>query len=130
MRRTTVQAERGDIVSIKTTVSQDFKDLNDIVQNNVLDDELGTFAAATWHRLYTPYVPMDSGMLAQDVRISPWEIVHNVPYAGRQYRGITHDFRRNKHPLASAQWDQAAMPAKLGTLNRTLTEYLATRRRK
>jgi len=72
-----------------------------------------------WHRLYTPYVPMDTGLLASQVKIDAAErsIAHTVPYANRQYYGGGLNFKRDRHPLASARWDQAAAPSALGSLS-------------
>lgn len=67
-----------------------------------------TRAAREWYKLYTPYVPMDTGRLLRDVRIGPGTIDHRAPYARRVYHGAGLDFRRDKHPLAVARWDGAA----------------------
>ena len=74
--------------------------------------------AVEWHRLYTPYVPMDTGRLASDVTIDSagGRITHGAPYASRLYNGQGMNFNRDKHPLASARWDQAAAPSELGKL--------------
>ena len=70
-----------------------------------------TRAAREWYKLYTPYVPMDTGRLLRDVRIGPGTIDHRAPYARRVYHGAGLDFRRDKHPLAVARWDGAAEKA-------------------
>jgi hypothetical protein len=71
-----------------------------------------------WHRLYTPFVPMDTGQLASSVVIdaASQTITHTVPYARRQYLGDGHSFRRDRNPLAAARWDQAAAPTALERL--------------
>lgn len=51
-------------------------------------DEFGLFAASEWHRLYTPYIPFDSGAMAlMYVTFDPWVITHTAPYAHYQYEG-------------------------------------------
>ena len=73
--------------------------------------EFWTRAAREWHKLYAPYVPMDTGRLLRDVRFGPGTIEHRAPYARRVYHGAGLDFRRDKHPLAVARWDGAAEKA-------------------
>ena len=121
---------------------------------NKVDDRFWTFAAAEWHRLYTPYVPMDSGTLAQQVVIEPKTITHTAPYAHYQYAGAAYGpsfpiaengaivgfyskpgkpkhptgkalrYRKDQHPLSSARWDKAAEPAQKARLIRALQGYV------
>ena len=50
-----------------------------------------TYAAQSWQRLYTPYVPMATGTLSQQTAITAgqnWgQIAHTVPYARYIYYG-------------------------------------------
>ena len=73
--------------------------------------EFWTRAAREWHKLYAPYVPMDTGRLLRDVRFGPGTIEHRAPYARRVYHGAGLEFRRDKHPLAAARGDGAAEKA-------------------
>jgi hypothetical protein len=93
---------------------------------NKLRDHRGlwTYAAMEWHRLYSPYVPMDTGMLTDEVRISPKKIVHVTPYAQYQYNGDSHNFRHDKHPKASAKWDLAAEPTQRPKLEKAVQGYI------
>ena len=52
------------------------------IENN---DPFWTFAASTWHRLYAPYVPFESGELRDSVTIEPNKITHNAVYAHYMY---------------------------------------------
>ena len=79
---------------------------------------------APWYRLYTPYVPMDTGRLATQVRIAPGEIEHLAPYAAHVYRGRGMRFRRDRHPLATRQWDKAARGAQLPKLISRMQEFV------
>lgn len=88
-----------------------------------------TFAAAQWHRLYYDWVPMVTGNLADDVEIRAAEIEHTSIYAGPQYRGAVNGWpivnrTRDRHPLASSKWDEAAAPTQLPKLEETLEDYL------
>lgn len=117
-------------------------------------DQFWTFAAAEWWKLYTPYVPMHTGMLAQQVAITPGQVEHTAPYAHYQYVGEVYgpnypiyengvlvgwfsipgrpkhpmgrslSFRTDKHPLASREWDKAAEPTQKPKLIRAMQHYV------
>lgn len=89
----------------------------------IRDPSFGIFAAETWYKLYRDYVPQDTGTLYGSVRISPYQIEHIAPYAHSVY---THNrnYRRDKAPMASAYWDQAAAPAQLPKLTISLQRYI------
>lgn len=59
-----------------------------------------------------PYVPKDTGMLARSAQTaSPsgsGAVVYDTPYAHRLYYGLDFNFRKTHHPLATAQWFEAA----------------------
>lgn len=87
-------------------------------------DRVGKFAAVEWLRLYTPYVPYDTGMLAEDVSISPWKITHTVPYARYQYEGDYFHFDKAQHPLAGSRWDERASPLQLPKLIKAMQAFI------
>ena len=94
------------------------------------DTAFWTFAATEWHRLYEPYVPMQSGVLKDTVAIRPKEIEHTVVYARYQYNGTDFNFSREAHPKASAKWDQAAAPTQLPKLASSMQAYIDSGRLK
>lgn len=83
-----------------------------------------TLAAREWHRLYAPWVPMDTGALLNNVSFAPGQVTHHVPYARRVYGGEGMNFRRDKHPLAAPRWDLAAAKAQKPALIRALQAYV------
>lgn len=103
------------------------------IANRIITPGAKIFGATTWHRLYTPFVPMgDTGQLANNVTFTPTdtgaEIEHNVIYGRRQYDGAGFNFRRDKHPLASFKWDQAAKAAgKVEALAQSIQNYIGGR---
>lgn len=105
-------------------------DVNGIASRAETDRDFWTFAASEWHRLYEPYVPMQTGTLKDTVDIRPKEIEHTVPYARYQYNGSNFNFRRDKHPKASAFWDLAAAPTQLPKLASSLQAYIDSGRLK
>lgn len=120
------------------------------VIRKVNSDKFGKFAAAQWHRLYTPYVPWKSGHLATHVKYSPWQIEHTEPYARYIYHGIIYGpsfktkegtfrspkdkpkhstgremrFKTTHNPLASAKWDEKAEPTQKPELIREMQKYV------
>lgn len=103
------------------SVDIDTRALRSDIEN---DRQFWLFAATQWYRLYQPYVPMQTGMLSQNVLIRPKEIEHIQPYAHRMYEGVNFRFRKDRHPKATAQWDKKAAPTQLPKLASTLQGYI------
>ena len=130
------------------SVKIDAHGMSDKLEN---DSTFWTFAASEWHRLYSPYVPFESGALRDSVTIAPKTITHNAPYAHYQYTGdvygpnypITQNGvrvgffsppNRPKHPTgkrlkyknpkAAAKWDQVAAPTQTPKLVSSLQAYI------
>ena len=76
-----------------------------------LDDEFGQYAAESWRKLIEPYVPYRTGRLCNDVTVKPFKIEYNAPYSGDVYNNVNMNFNKEKHPLATAKWDEVAAPA-------------------
>lgn len=83
----------------------------------------GMFVAETWYKLYEDYVPWREGVLYDTVRLSPWEIDHIAPYAAEVYEH-NRNYRRDKHPRATAHWSEAAEPAELDKLTQSIQNYI------
>lgn len=120
------------------------------------DSAFWTFAATEWLRLYKPYVPFDTGTLANTVTITPGCIEHTAPYAHYQYTGevygpnipITESGRvvgyyspprksptgraltYHRNPRASKEWDKAAEPTQKPKLISSLQSYIDSGRLK
>ncbi len=93
--------------------------IKQIVGDALGGDKTLLFMAQTYARLYNPFVPMDTGMLATGavqygVDNGAGFIRHTSPYAHRQYNGDGFNFSQERHPLASAHWDEAAKQAGKG----------------
>jgi len=113
------------------------KPVQKIIDKKVLKDgKTLKFMAVTWHRLYNKFVPWETGTLADravDHKVDMAEqrgiIHHKPPYAKFVYGGVTWGrqmvFSREKHPHASAQWDEAAKRAGLAdTLAKDVEAYI------
>lgn len=86
-------------------------DKNAIISKVKDNPEIGRHAAETWRDLVEPYVPYNTGRLCHDVTIKPYVVQYNAPYAGKVYNDLKMNFRKDKHPLATAKWNEVAMPA-------------------
>lgn len=95
-----------------------------IVQRLVHNDKIGLFMAETCARYMDKFIPMDSGNLAQDYTTNPFKVTYEVPYAHRIYEGQGFNFRKDKHPLATARWDKAMWSAYKGDIAKELTDYI------
>ncbi len=124
------------------------------LKNAVQSDKFWTYAATQWHRLYKDWVPMDNGVLYNNVQIRAKEITHMAPYAHYLYEGKVYGpsipiseggtvtgffsprnrpksptgkalkYSQGKHNKASAKWDQAAAPTQLPKLVKELQSYV------
>ena len=104
-----------------------------------------------------PYVPMDTGMLAQGVTVTPEYIQYNAPYAHYMYTGIVYgpnipivengevvgyfsppgkkknptgaqiNYNREMHPQATHHWDKRAMEEKGDVFVKDVEEILKRR---
>lgn len=100
------------------------------VLRNIDDDTFWTFAANEWHKLISPFTPMDTGNLYSNVEIQPKQIHYQMEYAPYVYESNA-NFRKDLHPLASREWDQAAIAAgKDKELIDAMTNYIKSKRLK
>lgn len=57
--------------------------------NRILDSDVGLFVASTWARYFAKYVPMQTGMLRDNIDVgTPWKVTYNSPYAHYIWEGI------------------------------------------
>ena len=118
----------------------------------IFGDGTMTYAHTRLHAYCSSYVPMDSGMLDQNVDISPECVCYRSPYAHYQWMGEVYGpnipiykdgvlegfispptkhptgkelhHSQDKHPLAISHWEVAAMAAHKGDLCRDIENYL------
>ena len=113
----------------------------------VRDDRFWEFGANKWWKLITPYTPMETGTLFGTVKTRPKEIEYLSPYAHYLYRGelmvdpdtgssyarqgakkvytgTPMSMSKEKHSLASKEWDKAAAPTQKPNLIKAMQEYV------
>lgn len=89
-----------------------------------LNDKVRLFAANTAFKLMDPYVPMDTGLLSKTVDIEPGEVHYKQPYAQVQHDNMSYKHKLDKHPLATAKWDEHMMTARKDDLSKAITAYI------
>lgn len=118
----------GDIIETKIYV-----DVSKIVNRveSLVDEKLMLEVHKLFEKMCVPYVPMDEGLLFQNVNITSEYVQYTQPYAHYMYNGelyLTKDGRAfahlgekkyptgiplnynlEKHKLASKEWDKAMM---------------------
>ena len=95
-----------------------------ILKAVLLDDDFGMYAAESWRKRVEPYVPYRTGRLCNDVTVRPFKIEYNAPYANEVYNNVYMNFNKEKHPLATAKWDEVAAPAIMDGFVDDLQEYV------
>ena len=113
----------------------------------VQDDGFWKFAANEWHKLISPYTPMQTGGVMETVDIRPKEIEYLHPGARYLYHGklmvdaetgsawarkdskkvLTQtplQYQKDKHPLATKEWDKVAEPTQKPKLIRAMQGYI------
>lgn len=89
-----------------------------------LNDKVRLFAANTAFKLMDPYVPMDTGLLSKTVDIKPGEVHYKQTYAKDQHDNMSYKHKLDKHPLATAKWDEHMMMARKDELIKAINAYI------
>ena len=97
------------------------------ISDRYVNNDTMLFAHYEFWRLYFPYVPMDTGTLAESVEITSEYVRHIVPYAAKIYYGDYMNFHKDRHPLATAHWDEVAMQTQREKLVRAIGNYMKRR---
>ncbi|GHU57302.1 hypothetical protein AGMMS49975_22610 [Clostridia bacterium] len=86
------------------------------------------FMANEVRRLCDPYVPYDTGNLADNVDVlleGDTGVVHyKAPYARKCYEGDDINFHTEKHALATAHWDKAMFQTRKGDTTKAVQAYI------
>lgn len=106
------------------TVTLDLDGIPRKVDGIKSDGGLGLFMATEAMRGMSPYVPFRNGYLDASAEAEPFAVTYGTSYAGRMYRGTSLKFSRERHPLATAEWDRAYTAAHGQELARAATAYL------
>lgn len=99
------------MAKLEFTLNGSIKDIAEKVLGGV---ETKRFMAERAAHYIDPYVPRDTGFLADSAEIDEDGIVYNASYAEEQYHWA--GVRRSKNLLASSYWDKAAMESRYDDL--------------
>lgn len=69
------------------------------------NDKIRMEVANCCAKVMDKYVPMDSGLLAQNISITPGLVTYNQQYAKVNFDN-QRNFRKDKHPLAKCKWNE------------------------
>ena len=124
-------------IDVNMDVSKLTKQFEDLKNDNVMYQIHDLFA-----KMCDPYVPMYEGVLSQGVQIEKDKVIYPPPYAHYQYIGEVYgpnipifedgvlvgffsppgqkkhptgrpiNYNKEKHPLATKEWDKAMMDAR------------------
>lgn len=145
----------SDTMQIEVTVDEGA--LDSILRELVNDDAVMTQVHNTLARYCDPYVPMQTGVLAQTIEVTPEYLKYLSPYAHYQYTGLVYGpnipifedgvitgwwsppqksptgealtYNGEQHPLATSQWDKAMMRDRKDEFVQEVTRILAERAR-
>lgn len=92
--------------------------IEEIAERVLGGKETKLFMAERAAEYLEPYVPRDTGFLAESAEIDENGIVYAAPYAEEQYHWA--GVRKSKNPLASSYWDKTAMESRYDDLLRDL----------
>ena len=94
----------------------------------IRNPEFWKFGANEWWKLISPYTPMNSGNLFENVEMNGeygiGTIKYKSIYSVKVYNGKGFYFRKDKHPLACAEWDKAAVPQQKDKLITAMQKYI------
>lgn len=93
------------------------------LSKRIFSDDVRVYANTRLHAYCSPYVPMNTGSLDQDVQITKDYVHYKVPYANKVHKGENMNFSKDKHPLATAHWERAMAVAKGKQLGNDITAY-------
>lgn len=77
--------------------------------HEVFNEEFNKQCAEVFAEMCDPYVPYDTGALAENITVDANGVTYNQPYAEKVYNGVGMVFKQEKHPLATARWDEVML---------------------
>lgn len=113
---------------IRTDVKVNLDGITQRVESVIHSDETMTEVHREFANIINPWIPYDTGRLAdKDVRINAEGVTYYAPYASKNYYGDDIHHKTDKHPLATAYWDKVAMQTEQELLAERVKEILVRR---
>lgn len=91
------------------------------------------FFAMSCYKHMDKYVPYDTGNLSLIVDVMPNRIIYESPYAHYIYEGVSKsgkplNYKKDKHPFATKQWDKKMWSAEKDDITKEVADYIGGRR--
>ena len=87
-------------------------------------EKVGMYLAQQAERLMAPYVPMDTGMLVDNTTVEPFKVTYDSTYAHHIFEGTGLNFSKEKHPLATAKWNEQMQTARGSQLAKEVSDFI------
>lgn len=88
------------------------------------NESFGLFLATEAMRGMSPYVPFRNGYLDASAKAEPFAVTYQTSYVSKVYHGTRLRFSKERHALATAEWDKAYAAAHGQELAQAGTAYL------
>ena len=95
--------------------------------DDLFDDITKSKIQGAFARTINPYVPYDTGRLAHDITVDAQGVHYRAPYAEKNYLDEDIKHHTDKHPLATARWDEVAMITEEANFAKEVEEILNQR---
>lgn len=79
------------------------------VEDLIHNEQVMTEVHQQFAKVIDPYVPYDTGYLAHTITVDADCVTYHADYAAKNYYGTDIRHKTDKHPLATAYWDEVAM---------------------
>lgn len=104
------------------------KTIDQVIKDSGINDKALLLAATTAKNFMHEYVPMNTGALSKNVRVSAENgkgiIYYDQLYAGFCYYGEKKNFSPDKHEKATAYWDKAMLLTHGGILVKQVRQFI------
>ena len=99
------------------------------ITKRIFNDDVGRFVAETWAKIFTKYIPKDSGTLSQSYTTEPYKVTYAQRYSHYQWEGVSKkgnplNYSKEKNFLAQSHWEESAFRDKKDEVAKAVTEYI------
>lgn len=114
--------------------------------SRILDDDVGIFMSTTCARYMDKYIPKQKGFLALQIKIDPFKVTYNSPYAHyiyegnamvgpngsawaklgetKHYSGKKLEFSKEQNSFARSHWDIPVQKNNKVKIAKEVTQYI------
>lgn len=110
--------------SLNVTITLDSSQYVNYLQQIVDSADFKTEVNERYAEEVYAWIPYDTGHLANDTIIDETGVLYEVDYARKNYYGDDIRHKTDKHPLATAHWDDVAMQTQLEPFKEEIKEIL------